>query len=98
MIPVNIAIEIAPRRNSVVAAFLDLGGRNAGTPLETASMPVSAVVPDENARATTKTRANPANDASGMTCQSALSACISLPVASRNTATPIMMKIDAMKK
>jgi hypothetical protein len=34
----------------VVAAFLDSGGRKAGTPLEMASTPVSAVQPEENAR------------------------------------------------
>ncbi len=34
----------------VVAAFLDSGLRNAGTPLEIASTPDSAMAPDENAR------------------------------------------------
>ncbi len=32
---------------SVVAAFFDSGRRNAGTPLEIASTPVSATAPDE---------------------------------------------------
>ncbi|GMA25783.1 hypothetical protein GCM10025864_35420 [Luteimicrobium album] len=44
--------EIPPSRARVVAAFLDLGLRNAGTPLLMASTPVSAAHPDANARAT----------------------------------------------
>jgi hypothetical protein len=35
--------------SSVVAAFLDSGALNAGTPLEMASTPVSAVQPAEKA-------------------------------------------------
>ena len=46
-----IVIAIVPSSSSVVAAFLLLGLRNAGTPLEIASTPVSAAQPDENARA-----------------------------------------------
>ena len=53
-------MAIAPSIASVVAAFLLLGLRNAGTPLLMASMPVRAVVPDEKARAIRKTRAAPA--------------------------------------
>ncbi len=49
-----IVIAIAPSRNSVVAAFLLFGLRNAGTPLEIASTPVSAAQPDEKARASRK--------------------------------------------
>ncbi|CAB4762414.1 unannotated protein [freshwater metagenome] len=98
MMPLNIAMEITPRSSRVVAAFFDLGGRKAGTPFETASMPVSAVVPEEKARATTNTRARPAKLASGTTSQLALSASRSLPIARRTTATPIMTKIDSMKK
>ena len=39
---------------SVVAAFFDSGLRNAGTPLEIASTPVSATAPDENPRSSMK--------------------------------------------
>ena len=46
VIAMNIAIEIAPSINSVVAALRDFGFWNAGTPLLMASTPVSAVVPD----------------------------------------------------
>ena len=98
MMPLNMAMEIRPSSSRVVAAFFDLGGRNAGTPFDTASIPVSAVVPEEKARAMTNTRAKPAKLASGSTSQLALSASRSLPIASRTTATPIMTKIDSMKK
>ena len=37
-----------PMNISVVAAFLDSGRRNAGTPLEMASTPVSATAPELN--------------------------------------------------
>ena len=46
---------------SVVAAFLLLGLRKAGTPLLIASTPVSAVQPEENARSSRKIRATPVN-------------------------------------
>ena len=55
----SIVIAIVPSRSSVVAAFLLFGLRNAGTPLEIASTPVSAAQPDENARASRKTSARP---------------------------------------
>ena len=48
----NIDVAMTPSRSSVVAAFLLLGFLKAGTPLLIASMPVRAVVPEENARAT----------------------------------------------
>ena len=49
-----IVTAIAPSSSSVVAAFLLFGLRNAGTPLEIASTPVSAAQPEENARASRK--------------------------------------------
>ena len=52
-----IVIAISPSSSSVVAALRLLGLRNAGTPFEIASTPVSAAQPDENARASRKTRA-----------------------------------------
>ena len=48
--PMNIVTEMMPMIASVSAAFLACGRRKAGTPLEIASTPVSAVAPDENAR------------------------------------------------
>ena len=56
---------------SVVAALRDLGFWKAGTPLLMASTPVSAALPDENARATRNTKANPS--------MSPCSECISKP-------------------
>ena len=48
--PANIEIASAPINAIVRAALSALGFRNAGTPLEIASTPVSAVQPEENAR------------------------------------------------
>src|SRR5882672_5668063 len=47
--PRNIAIASTAMVTSVAAAFFDSGGRNAGTPSETASTPVMAVQPLANA-------------------------------------------------
>lgn len=75
--PTNMTIARAPIAVSVSAAFLDLGLRKAGTPLEMASTPVSAVQPEENARSTSISRARPvrfASEGSGVTPYPALSA------------------------
>jgi hypothetical protein len=50
----NIADEIEPSNNKVVAAFLLFGFLNAGTPFEIASTPVKAVQPEEKALANKK--------------------------------------------
>ena len=47
--PTNIVIESTAIISMVVAAFLASGGLKAGTPLDTASTPVMAVQPFENA-------------------------------------------------
>jgi hypothetical protein len=47
---IAIVTAIAPSSSSVVAALRPLRLRNAGTPLEIASTPVSAAQPDANAR------------------------------------------------
>ena len=52
VIEANIVIEMTPSSSRVVAAFFDFGFWKAGTPLLMASTPVSAVVPEVNARAT----------------------------------------------
>ena len=75
----NMVIEMTPSRSNVVAAFFDLGCWNAGTPLLIASTPVSAVVPEVNARATRYARASPVKLPSATTSQSALSAWSSAP-------------------
>src|SRR6478672_4891125 len=46
----NSVPRIVAIHTSVVAAFFDSLRRNAGTPLEIASTPVSATAPDENPR------------------------------------------------
>ena len=50
VMPENREIASAPMISRVAAAFLLLGGVNAGTPLLIASTPVSAVQPEANAR------------------------------------------------
>jgi len=47
--PTNIPIASVAIVTSVADAFFDSGGRNAGTPFDTASTPVIAVQPFENA-------------------------------------------------
>src|SRR5919201_7112951 len=45
VMPTNMTIAIVAIATSVADAFLDSGGRNAGTPFDTASTPVIAVHP-----------------------------------------------------
>jgi hypothetical protein len=52
VVPRIIVIATTPRIDSVIAAFLDCGRRNARMPLEMASTPVSADAPEENAYST----------------------------------------------
>ena len=59
-----IVIAISPSSSSVVAAFWLFGLRNAGTPLEIASTPVSAAQPEEKARASRNSSANVVSDPS----------------------------------
>ena len=80
MIPMNNVTEMTPSNNSVVAALRDLGFRKAGTPLLMASTPVSAALPDENARATKNTNANPST--------SPCSECKSKPADSARNGSP----------
>ena len=55
--PRNITPSSEPMTTSVVRAFFHSGLRNAGTPFEIASTPVTAAPPDANACSTTKTDA-----------------------------------------
>ena len=80
---------------SVVAALRLFGGRNAGTPLAIASMPVSAVQPEENARSAKNSNASPARllwPGSGSIDQEALSACGVSPNTMRSS--PVTMSIS----
>ena len=58
-------IAMTPRANSVLAAFFACGWRNALTPLEIASTPVSAADPDAKARRSTNKVTAPAPAGSG---------------------------------
>ena len=60
--PISMVTASVPSRSSVVAAFLLLGFLNAGTPLEIASTPVSAALPEENARIIRNAKANPVTE------------------------------------
>ena len=71
--------EIIPNSVKVFAAFSLFGLRNAGTPFEIASTPVSALHPDENALANKNTSAIPAIDPCSVMVQSALSALRTFP-------------------
>ena len=92
------AMEMTPKSRSVVAALRDFGLRKYGTPLAIASIPVRAVVPDENARATRKARASPVTSSSAMISQPALSAVRSAPIMVRTMPVPTMIAMDAMNR
>ena len=57
--PQNSPARIVPVQVSTVAACFASGGRNAGTPLEIASTPDSAIAPDEKARISKNSEAPP---------------------------------------
>ena len=59
----NMVQAMPPSSDSVIAALRLFGGLNAGTPLATASMPVSAVVPEAKARSASQISARPDTEA-----------------------------------
>ncbi|CAM5266884.1 hypothetical protein STANM309S_01433 [Streptomyces tanashiensis] len=59
VIPKNMVAESTPMIASVMAALRLFGFANAGTPLLTASTPVSAVQPEAKARRASSTSARP---------------------------------------
>ena len=63
--PRNIVIDSTAMIIMVAAAFLASGGLNAGTPFETASTPVMAVHPFENALSSRKSVSGCPSDAIG---------------------------------
>ncbi len=75
---------------SVPAALRLLGSRNAGTPFEMASTPVSAVHPEANARSTRKTPTAPPVSETLRRPRWALSAVIPPPSSSRPKPTASM--------
>src|SRR5215216_3523730 len=96
--PMNIAIDSTAIVTSVDAAFLLSGGRKAGTPLDTASTPVIAVQPLENAVNRTnalRTRIPP--EPRGTALAGAATGS-SVPVKYRQAPTASMARILTMKK
>ena len=85
----------------MVAAFLLLGLRKAGTPLEIASTPVSAAQPEEKARASRKIRAtwlmSPAYDGSGASLRLALSTSGRSPAKARMAPYTAIPRTPSMK-
>src|SRR5690349_17700265 len=92
--PRNIVIATTAITSIVLAAFLDSGGRNAGTPFETASTPVMAVQPFEKAVSRRKRLSVAPVDATG---SATVTGC-TLPVATCHAPTPIMSNVVTMKK
>ncbi len=79
----------------VVRALATSGGLKAGTPLEIASMPVSAALPEENARSSR----NSVSPCVAAICSSGGAACSSDPGASpTKTCTKPMMITVLMEK
>src|SRR5262245_28083063 len=91
--PTKSVIAIKPIARSVRAAFLPGGGRNALTPFELASTPVSAEAPEAKACSRTKMPTAPAPAAIGS------GACTvgHSPVAQRPTPVPTITNIAATK-
>ena len=89
----------APTAQATLDALAGTFAMNAGTPLLIASTPVNAAQPDENARATRKTIANPSTSpCSDLTVNPAVSACRWSPSTKIwNNPQPIMMYMPIMK-
>ena len=92
--PRNIVIASTAIATSVAEAFFDSGGRNAGTPFETASTPVIAVQPFANAVSSRKVVSGcvPACDGSGSASGT------SAPLKYRYAPARISTKMLTMKK
>jgi hypothetical protein len=81
------------------AGLTAFGRRKAGTPLEIASTPVSAVQPDENARSTRSDKATPVSPTcSGLMSYPALSATGGFPSDACNPPTAIITMTPAMNR
>src|ERR1041384_5600906 len=93
--PMNIVIDRHTIATSVAAALLLSGGRNAGTPLETASTPVSAVHPFENAVSSTKSGSSVVPGGRG--AAGGGTGC-SVPLTYRNAPNAIIARMLTMKK
>ncbi len=99
--PTNITTAVAPITAIVVAALRDLGRRKAGTPLEIASTPVSAVHPEAKARRPSTSRPSPASEASpstGTMPYAALEATGRCPAATRISPVTTISTMPAMNR
>src|SRR5437588_9728846 len=94
VMPRNIAIDNTAIVSIVFAAFFDSGGLNAGTPFDTASTPVIAVQPFENAVSSRKSAKGCVPDSGGVPADIGCT----VPVTTRQTPTPIRLRIVTMKK
>ena len=92
--PTNMAIDSTAISNMVVAAFLDSGGLNAGTPFDIASTPVIAVQPLEKAVSSRKSVSGPPTGSIGFTATTGVTS----PVRTRHAPRPIIARIVTMKK
>ena len=88
--------DSAAIRASVVAAFLDFGLLNAGTPLEMASTPVSAADPEEKLRANRKISGRPVSACSASMWKEALCAGTSAPKMNWTRPVSIIAAIEKM--
>src|SRR5437016_8318755 len=94
VMPRNIVIDSTTIISIVAAAFFASGGLNAGTPFDTASMPVIAVQPFENAVSSRKSVSVEFVDATGA---AATTGC-TWPVSTRQIPTAISKRIVTTKK
>src|SRR5690348_12127329 len=95
--PANMLMVITPMMDSVLAAFRLFGRLKLGTPLLTASTPVNAVQPWENARNASSSAAAPAAECTGWTPNDADSATGRSPITARHAPQPIIAKTTATK-
>ena len=92
--PRNIVIASTAIISIVAAAFFDSGGLKAGTPFETASTPVMAVHPFENAVSSRNSASGSCVDGTGST---GASGC-TVPVSTRPMPMAISARVQTMKK
>src|SRR5215213_4933460 len=97
VIPTKMTIVRPPMIASVAAALRLDGFRKLGTPLLTASTPVSAVHPDANARSSSSASSSPENSPVECTLMLADSARGASPVAVDQSPTAIITNMQAMK-
>src|SRR5207249_922548 len=92
--PRNMVMASTAIVSMVAAAFFDSGGLNAGTPFETASTPVMAVHPFENAVSSRNSVSGARDDGTGSTGGSGCT----VPVSNRPMPIAISARVQTMKK